>query len=29
MILATTKPIAVWGNVDTGHGPFPPTPAIL
>ena len=25
----TTRPIAVWGNMDSGHGPFPPTPAIL
>jgi hypothetical protein len=24
-----TRPIAVWGNMDSGHGPFPPTPAIL
>ena len=22
-------PIALWGNLDSGHGPFPPTPAIL
>ena len=29
MKLPTTRPIAVWGNLDTGHGPFPPTPAIL
>ncbi len=23
------RPIAVWGNMDSGHGPFPPTPATL
>lgn len=25
----SAMPIAIWGNLDSGHGPFPPTPAIL
>ena len=24
-----SRPIAVWGNLDSGHGPYPPTPAVL
>ena len=24
-----SKPVAVWGNLDSGHGPYPPTPAVL
>tara|TARA_R100000808_G_scaffold25095_2_gene61850 strand:+ start:4462 stop:4884 length:423 start_codon:yes stop_codon:yes gene_type:complete len=27
--LEISRPVAVWGNLDSGHGPYPPTPAMM